>query len=601
MLQIIESPFLIAVSAFFISVGLTFIVRKFALEKGFVANPKADRWHKKPTAIMGGISIFLTTFIAYLIFVPKTNQLWIVFGTSSFLFLVGLIDDLTFLKPYQKLIGQVIGAAIVIGFGLTLPWTQWEIINIWITFFWIIGITNAINLLDNMDGLASGVSAIASFTLVIIMSEEGQMEELSLICAFIGALIGFLVFNFNPASIFMGDSGSLFIGFFLACSVLVSEVGGKSRSILSVLAVPVLTLLVPIFDTILVTIIRKISGRKVSQGGRDHASHRLVALGLSERSAVLMLYGFAALAGGATLLVRKLDTTQSLALIAFFTIVLTLVGVYLSKVKAYKESEEELAIKNHAVFGFLINLSHKRRIFEVLLDAFLITLSYYVSYVLIFGAFESTRNWEMFIKSLPFLIVLKLFSFLAVGVYRGIWRYTSIEDFMTFIKGTTLGSVLSVLALLLVYRFQEFSRTVFIVDGAVLLFAVSGSRIAFRLFRQLLPTPMPDGGSKVLIYGAGDGGELVLRELENNPDWKYKPIGFLDDDPLKKDKVIRGLRVYGGNGLIRDICKEKGVQEILLSFRDISPERLKEVKNICEEANISLKRAWIKIEPIDFI
>ena len=598
--KMISNPIFITSVSFVLSLLLTFFMRKIARARGFVATPKADRWHKKPTALMGGAAIFLTTLFIYLLFVPKTEHAWIVVGGSSFLFLVGLVDDLLFIKPYQKLIGQIIGTAIIIGFGLVLPWTDWPVLNIWLTVFWIIGITNAVNLLDNMDGLAAGISAIAALTVAVVLGTGGQVDELLLICAFIGALIGFLAFNFNPASIFMGDSGSMFVGFFLASSVLLNNTGGRSRSILSVIAVPALILLVPIFDTTFVTIIRKLSGRKASEGGRDHTSHRLVALGLSERSAVLMLYGLAILAGAISLYIRDLQLTQSLALVALFTVLLSLVGVYLSKVKVYEERDEALAIKNNAAYGFLIDLSYKRRIFEVFLDALLITLAYYFSYILFFGNFENTRNWDLFIKSVPILVVLKLGAFLVVGVYRGIWRYTSIKDFVTFFKGCVLGSVLSVLGLLLLYRFQEFSRALFVVDGILLLSAVAGSRMAFRLFRQLLPTPLSENGTKVLIYGAGDGGEMILRELENNPDWEYKPVGFLDDDPLKKDKVIHGLRVYGGNGSLPEICRENEVNEILLSFREIDPKRLKEVRVICQEANVSLKRAWIKIEPIEF-
>ena len=136
----------------------------------------------------------------------------------------------------------------------------------------------------------------------------------------------------------MGDCGSMFVGFLLAGSVLMNQVGGRSRSVMTILAVPALILFVPIFDTTFVTILRKLWGRKASQGGRDHTSHRLVALGLSERNAVLMLYGFAILAGAIALFVRELDTTQSLALIAVFTIVLTIIGVYLAKVKVYEEA-----------------------------------------------------------------------------------------------------------------------------------------------------------------------------------------------------------------------------------------------------------------------
>jgi UDP-GlcNAc:undecaprenyl-phosphate GlcNAc-1-phosphate transferase len=196
--------------------------------------------------------------------------------------------------------------------------------------------------------------------------------------------------------------------------------------------------------------------------------------------------------------------------------------------------------------------------------------------------------------------VLKLSAFLFVGVYRGLWRYTSIGDFITYTKAVALGSILSILAILLIYRFQYFSRTVFILDGIILLFAVISSRMTFRLIRQFLQLPTNSTGRKVLIYGAGDGGEMVLRELKNNSELNYQPVGFVDDDPLKKDKMIHGLRVFGGNGALADICRERQVQEILISFQGISPEKLSHVKTICREADVSLKRAQLKIESVDF-
>ncbi len=600
MLENSYKPIFIMLISLVLSAALTYLVREAAQKFGFVAKPKLDRWHKKPTAVLGGVAIFLATILIYLAFVPKTSESLVIIAGSSVLFLVGLIDDILHIKPYQKLIGQIIGVAIIIGYGLVLPWTNSAILNIAITAFWLVGITNAINLLDNMDGLSAGIVAIAAFSLAIGFGASGQFSELLFLSVFIGALIGFLIFNFNPASIFMGDCGSMFVGFLLASSVLLTDVGGRSRGIVSILAVPALILFVPIFDTTFVTVLRKIWGRKASQGGRDHTSHRLVALGLSERNAVLLLYGLALLAGLFSVLVRELQPVQSIAIITLFTVVLTLVGVYLSKVKVYEEQQEELALQNQAAFGFLLNLSHKRRIFEVVLDAALIALAYYGSYVLIFGNFEASENWTLFVKSLPILIVLKLSAFLVVGVYRGIWRYTSIRDLVTFFKGVSLGSVLSILAILLLYRFEFFSRSIFIVDGLLLLFALAGSRMAFRVFRQLLPAANVGDGCKVLIYGAGDGGELVLRELKNNPDWNYAPVGFVDDDPLKTGKVIHGLKVYGGNGSLKTICRDNKVEEILLSVRNVPPARLKEVKEICKELDVSLKRAFLKIETVDF-
>jgi UDP-GlcNAc:undecaprenyl-phosphate/decaprenyl-phosphate GlcNAc-1-phosphate transferase len=595
------STLLFGLGAIVVSAALTLVVRTAAGRLGFVAKPKSDRWHKRPTAMYGGVAIFLSTAILYLLFVPKSFESNVILAGSTFLFLVGLIDDLLNIKPYQKLIGQLFGAAIIVGFGLRLPLTGFELVDFGITVFWLVGITNAVNLLDNMDGLAAGIAAIAAIALAIGFAANGQYAEFALASVFIGTLLGFLVFNFNPASIFMGDCGSMFIGFLLASSVMLGQSGGRSRSILTIIAVPVLILFVPIFDTTFVTVIRKLWGRKASEGGRDHTSHRLVALGLTERNAVLMIYGFAATAGTLAILVGTLEPTQSIALISVFTIILSLIGVFLSKVKVYDQRQEELATQNNAVFAFLVDISYKRRIFEVMLDVVLITLSYYAAYVIARpGSLNNATNWELFRATLPLLIALKLLAFLLAGVYRGIWRYTSVPDLITFGKGVTAGSMLSVLAILLLYRFQNFSRAVFLLDGFILLFAIVGSRIAFRVFREMLPLPFSNEGRRVLIYGAGDGGEMVLRELRNNSEWKYQPVAFIDDDPLKKGKIINGLQVYDANGSLSDLCRDKTISEILVASRKIPPERLGELRELCRDSNISLMRAQIKIESLNF-
>src|ERR1051325_6942509 len=263
------------VVSFALAAALTPLVRSLARRWGFVAKPKTDRWHKKPTAMMGGVAIWLAVIATYLVPVPHSGAGWVVVGAASFLFVVGLADDLLHFKPYQKLIGQVIGAAIVVNYGLVLPWTRYLPLNMVITIFWLIGITNAVNLLDNMDGLATGIAAIASGFLAFNFVTSNQMTEAMMLAVFTAALIGFLIYNSNPASIFMGDSGSMFIGFFLASSALINVSGGISRTFI-VLVVPILVLFIPIFDATFVTILRKLSGRAASQGGRDHTSHRLV-------------------------------------------------------------------------------------------------------------------------------------------------------------------------------------------------------------------------------------------------------------------------------------------------------------------------------------
>ena len=319
---------LLAVAASFcLALILTPLVRALARRYDFVAAPKSDRWHKKPTAMLGGVAIWLSVLVTTLIFSPEIRYGKLILLTSTFLFVVGLIDDVIHTKPYQKLIGQILGSAFVVYYGLTLPWTGSVIVNMALAIFWLIGITNAINLLDNMDGLASGIAVIAAGFLALSFVNSGQFTEALVLLIFAAALLGFLVYNSHPASIFMGDCGSMFVGFFLASSALMNVSGGRSRSFLPVLAVPILVLFIPIFDTTFVTVLRKLSGRAASQGGRDHTSHRLVALGMSERHAVWMLYGFAALSGLLAILVQRARLDVSLAAIAGFTIVLTLIAI----------------------------------------------------------------------------------------------------------------------------------------------------------------------------------------------------------------------------------------------------------------------------------
>src|SRR2546425_2245083 len=582
--------------SFALALLLTPLVRMLARRWGFVAKPKTDRWHKNSTAMMGGVAIWLAVGGTYLSLVPHSPQRWVVLGAASFLFLVGLVDDWLHIKPYQKLIGQVIGAAIVVKSVLALLWTRSLPVNMVITIFWLIGITNAINLLDNMDGLATGVAAIASCFLTVNFVSVNQPTEAVMMAVFTAALLGFLVYNSHPASIFMGDSGSMFIGFFLASAALVNVSGGRSRSLASVLAVPILVLFIPIFDTTFVTILRKVSGRAASQGGRDHTSHRLVALGMSERRAVLMLYGLAAISGLLAIWLRTLRTDIGLALLAFLTIGLTLLGVYLAGVKAY--DEESQAAREKPPFAFLVDFSYKRRVFEVLLDVCLIILAYWSAYAIKFEAFSGSPAWRLFLRTLPIVVVVRLAAFLLFGVYRGIWRYTSIDDFVAFAKAVAAGSIISMLIILFKFRFQGFSRAVFVIDGLMMLMVLAGSRMAFRLFRQVLPGGKIATGRRALIYGAGDAGELLLRELVNNRELNCAPVGFMDDDPSKRGKVIHGFPVFGGNGLLHKIITQHQIEQIMISTPRISDDRIAEIMRECESQNIELKRMAIRIESI---
>ncbi len=370
---------------------------------------------------------------------------------------------------------------------------------------------------------------------------------------------------------------------------------GRSRSLLPVLAVPVLILFIPIFDTLLVIMLRKLAGRAASQGGRDHTSHRLVALGLSERKAVWMLYGFATVSGLLALWVRDKELDVSLALIIAFTLSLTFLGIHLGGVKVYT-AEEVRAAAEKPLVSFLIDVSYKRRVFEVLLDVVLIALSYYTAYVLVFGPIEGHLERAWFFQTIPVLVSVKIAVFLASGVYRGLWRYVSLDSLVTFTKAVALSSLASILAIVFCFRFEGYSRAVFALDGLILLFLLSGSRMAFRVFRQLLPTSAPAGGRRVLIYGAGDAGELLLREIRNNPARSCTPIGFIDDDRRKTGRVIHGLRVLGASHAFRMILSAYRIEEVLISTHHLTDERVAELAVDCRNAGITLRRMRLQME-----
>lgn len=582
-------------ASFVFCVLLTAVVRALARKFGIVAKPKADRWHTRPTALLGGISIAMTTVLVCLVVMPQSQKSTMVLVASGLMFLLGLVDDLVNLKPYQKVIGQLIAASIIISTNLVLPWTGYYPVNVLITLFWLVGITNAINLLDNMDGLAAGISAVAAVFLGLqfALHDPEAISSAWMMGIFASALAGFLVFNHSPATIFMGDCGSLFIGFFLAASALLTNQAGRSRSFLPVIAVPVLVLLIPIFDTTLVFILRKMAGRSVSQGGRDHTSHRLVALGLSERKAVWMLWGFAALSGCMGLAIRELPLEISLVTVFLFSLGLIYLGIHLGKVKVYEASHPA------PVLSFLVDVSYKRRVFEVILDSSLIILSYYGSYAMVFGPLANSADPAPFFQSLPLVVALKLTALTAAGVYRGLWRYITPDYLWVYFRGSLLGSMASVVVLTLIFRFQGFSRVMFALDGFSLFFLLVGSRYGFRLLRNLFPGAYQTAqAANVLIYGAGDAGEILAKEITNNRGWNLKPVGFLDDDMSKFGRILRGLKVLGDEKYLDEGQNRYNVSKIIVSSNKFSADRLAEIRETCQNRHLELYKLSLTIEPL---
>ena len=318
-------------SALLLSFGLTPLVRALALRGGIVAAPAADRWHGRTVPMLGGIAVMFATLIVVTAF-GFSRQTAMVAVVSALMLGLGLLDDVRSLKPVSKLTVELVLACAVVALGHKLPWTGSPAIDALVTIVWIVGLTNAFNLLDNMDGLCAGISVIAALALC---ASTGALNRYAFVytAALAGATLGFLRFNFQPASIFLGDCGSLFLGSSFALLTL-SDAPDAQRGLISALVVPVFILLLPIFDTTFVTISRKLSGRAASQGGRDHTSHRLVALGFSERHATLFLYALAGVGGLAAAGLAQ-SNVESVGLGLLLLVGLALLAVQLAKVRVY--------------------------------------------------------------------------------------------------------------------------------------------------------------------------------------------------------------------------------------------------------------------------
>jgi len=311
----LTTTLLIFAGALVIVIGVTPVARWLAPYVGVVDQPSARKVHQRPMPRLGGAAIFLAFIVALLVFENRYNfqQLAGILIGASFVSFLGIWDDRWGLRPILKLLGQILGALILVATHVqTELFGNWHWADVALTVFWVVGITNAFNLLDNMDGLSGGVGAVAAafFTLLAAMSRPPQLLVGALSAALFGVCLGFLVYNFNPATIFMGDAGAMFIGYLLAAIGIKLRFPGNVTFVTWM--IPVLVLGVPIFDTTLVFISRlRRRLNPLTTPGTDHTSHRLVRLGFTQREAVLMLYLAGCGLGVLAMFITQADVIES--------------------------------------------------------------------------------------------------------------------------------------------------------------------------------------------------------------------------------------------------------------------------------------------------
>ncbi|MBF8301004.1 MAG: hypothetical protein HW394_1374, partial [Acidobacteria bacterium] len=564
------------------------LVRRLAPASGAVVPPRPDRWHRIPTPTLGGVAIVAGTIAGFaaVVFWPAligAPAEWLPVPLAALaMFVVGVLDDRLQLSPLAKLVASLaIGAFLVFALAGAEPDGALPSVYTLVATVWFAGICHAMNLLDNMDGLAAGVGLIAALFLAALLAGFLGPTLVVLLTALAGALLGFLYWNRSRARLFMGDCGSLFIGGLLAAASLV-PVYNAPLAFINPAVIVALILIVPLFDTGFVLVLRRLAGLKATKGGTDHVSHRLVSLGFSERSAVRILY-LLGLVGGATawLLLWGRGVEPMLPLVAVFAVLVVLLGIYLARVPAY-DAEDFIALQKSSFAPLLKDLAFRWHAAEVMLDFILIAVCYYIAYRLRFEGEDLDNFLPYFTASLPVVLGCQLAALYGSGLYQRSWETFGLRDLTSVLRGVGIGSVASVIATTYVYRLEGFSRAVFVLDALLLGVAIVATRASFRAM-NLVAATRSKHSSRVLVYGAGAFGQTLVREMRANTMWNMNPVAFIDDDPMKARRWIVGVRVRGTIDDLQGTLRRCAVDEVVLSSPSINGSVERRIREICAQ------------------
>jgi UDP-GlcNAc:undecaprenyl-phosphate GlcNAc-1-phosphate transferase len=579
---------LAALVAFPATAALIALALRTPLAQRVVATPRADRWHERPTPLLGGVGIF-GGFVAGAAVAaatgaaPLDRELATVAGGAAILFAAGFADDLFSLGPLPKLAAQIGAALLLVLNGLTI---QGLIANRFlagtVAVLWLVGMTNAFNLLDNMDGLAATLAGIAAlFFAIDAVTAHPNHASLALAIALGTACAAFLPFNLRPgrsAAVFMGDSGSQVLGFTLAALGLSAswKVAGTT---VATLVLPILVLAVPILDTTLVTIVRLLDGRPVYRGGRDHTSHRLVYHGLSEKRAVLLL-AVVSIALGTTSLAYEVLGNQWITLIGVLLTFALLVqfGSLLSEVERRREQPAERSVLRTFV-------ANPRRLVESLVDFTLITASFAAAYYIRLHDGGTPYERHIFLYSLPVVLFARYAAFIPFGLYRGVWRYAGARDAVSIAAAIVTSELVAVGFVAVTQAWGGFPRSVFVIDAIVCTVLIGASRFWERAAWRLLTSLMGrHGRRRTLIVGAGRAGRSLLRELRETPGEQV--VGFVDDDARLRGRRLQGVPVLGGVRDVGRVLQSTRPATVFVTIPNAARERLDLVVEECARADV---------------
>jgi UDP-N-acetylmuramyl pentapeptide phosphotransferase/UDP-N-acetylglucosamine-1-phosphate transferase len=585
-----------------LSLVITPFVRSLNRRLGMVDNPGGRRINKSPVPRGGGVAVivsFVASIAAFALFSKgpvspafPDSVLWKMIALSVAMGALGFVDDKFGMKPVVKLLGQMAIAALVyfwcgIGFHSTIHAIAWWI-DFPLTVFWITGAVNAFNLIDGLDGLASGLAVVAATGMAGTLFFAESPGQMFVHLAFIGSLLGFLRYNFNPASVFLGDTGSMFLGFTLSVMPLVTQAG---ESFLVGIGVPLLAMGVPIFDTSLAIIRRTVravikreehsgrDGTRLMQPDSDHLHHRLLRRFVSQKKTAMVLYAFSTFLvlvgiGG----VAFKDRAAGLFIIAF--VVATFIVVRdMSRVELWDAGKlanmvahNVTPVRRRRWAAFSVPLL-------VLADLVILSVTWYLSLVVL----RIKPVPQSFHTYLPLRVVPVFLMLVCFGAYSTVWGRALLSNYIRLILATGGGMLLSV-AVLRLLGYGVVSCIAFPVIhfglSLILLLAVRSVRQIFRdLFYLVHARRMADERpvSRVLVFGAGLRYRAFRRELVRRIlDGKRIIVGIVDDDILLRGKFIGGVKIDGPHMDAKRIVAETKADSVVIAC-ELSPERLKTV------------------------
>lgn len=575
---------------------------RLALALGMVDKPDARRVHTTPTPRGGGLAVVLAFHVACAaIFLPPwadfsgslTEEWWLNFLVlSAGLTVVGFLDDFLGLRPLVKLLGQLVvsvgawllGLRVNSMFAVTLP--DW--VSLLITVFWFVALMNAFNLIDGMDGVASGLGSIASAALIGSFLLRAQPSDCLVTLGLLGACVGFLHYNFHPARVFLGDTGSMFIGFALAAISITTFTKGTA---FTALAVPALVVGVPLFDTFLAVwrrTARKILGRAESRRGgnaagnvfgadKDHLHHRLHATGRSQKKVALMLYVAALVLAAIGLLAQVFqDLAGGIYLLAFVAAVFVIV-----RHVAHVELWDSASALVHGLSRPL------RR--EIVVPAYIVgdiailLVSQFISHLFVGGGLGFNQMRQGLLESIAFQVAIPFVALAASGTYRRIWSRARLVDFVSLAASLCGGLAVGfAIATMVETEFTKVRLLETAILGACALTLMTGVRLFRRIAADVRGSVMArglttaDNLQRALIYGAGHSGLLFLHaegDAAPGSGTGYRVVGFLDDDTNIHGRIMHGYPVLGGRENLATILPSTAADLVIVTARLNSESR----------------------------